>query len=317
MFHLVLVAACIVSSSRLLADEYPASRISAQLMEARQPVEVDLAGMKPGEHREVRYLGRPIWIYRRTREDMEYLASGKQDDLANPNDANLPAIIEDQYKSSIDEPWVRLLMVLEPKLVQNKDRSATSDYLVVLANSPLGCMISYQPPGNRPRPYALFLDVCAGTWFDVAGRVLKSNWTPPPMRAKELAGANLLIPPYYFKSPTRLMIGVVPSQDIPQVDFAAVRARAYARLPLQDRLVYAARYNDADELQRGILALGKAPGAPIPPQVLDGAILGGSMNMIELLLRKGVRPTESSREIATLARRPEIIKLIDQFVDAR
>lgn len=131
----------------MLADDYPTSRINAQLENARHPVEVDLADLKPGEHREAMYLGHPVWIYRRTSEDLKYLESGKQDYLANPKSTGFIYAIEDQYSSSLSEPWVRLLMTSQPQFEQEMYRSENKEYLVVMANSPLGCLIKQAVPG--------------------------------------------------------------------------------------------------------------------------------------------------------------------------
>lgn len=317
MCCMVALLVCSSWSSQLLADNYPTGRINAQLENARQPVEVDLADLKPGEHREALYLGRPVWIYRRTSEDLQYLESRKQDHLANPESTELIYVIEDQYSSSLGEPWARILMASQLQFEQEMYRSENKEYLVVMANSPLGCTIKQVAVAQRPQPAVPFLEVCAGTWFDVAGRLLKSNWVPPAARAKALAGANLLIPPHYFMSPTQLVIGLKPSQTIPQIDLAAIRATVYARLNPAKRLAYAAIFNDIGEVRRQLQAMDQNPAATVGSDVLDSAIYGGSMELIELLIKHGARPTDNSREIAKFQERPEVISILGKFEDKR
>lgn len=243
---------CSLLSTLAPAADYPSSRIAADLEKAHTPVIVDLSDLGPGGLRAVEYVGDTIWIYRRTKADLEYLRSAQHAHLANPTSAGFLEVIGDLYWSSTAEPLVRLLMVTQPQIEKTPFRSANENFLVVRSSGPLGCALKKMPPGLRPMPAAPFLDVCAGTWFDVAGRVLKSDWTPPRSRTKVLAGGNLLIPPHHFTTPSRLVIGLAPSETIPEIDTAALRSRVYARLSRGDRLSSAAAYNDIEEVRRGL-----------------------------------------------------------------
>ena len=317
MLTIAILWICSLLSTLAAAADYPSSRIAADLEKARTPEIVDLSDLAPGDLRTVEYASEPIWIYRRTEADLEYLRAAQHEHLANPTSAGFLEVIEDQYSSSTSEPIVRLLMVSQPQIEKTPFRSANENFLVVRQLGPLGCALKHMPQDLRPMPAAPFLDVCAGTWFDVAGRVLKSDWTPPPSRAESLAGGNLLIPPHHFTSPTRLVIGPAPSETTPEIDTAALRSRVYARLSPEDRLSYAAAYNDIEEVRHGLRNGVPAQPAlntwPCPSDPLDGAIIGGSIEIIQLLLERRARPTTNSFEVVELVQRPAVEALLKQY----
>jgi ubiquinol-cytochrome c reductase iron-sulfur subunit len=317
MLTIAILWICSLLSTLAAAADYPSSRIAADLEKARTPVIVDLSDLAPGGLRAVEYASDEVWIYRRTKADIEYLRAAQHAHLANPNSAGFLEVIEDQYWSSTAEPLVRLLMVTQPQIEKTPFRSANENFLVIRSSGPLGCALKKMPADLRPMPAAPFLDVCAGTWFDVAGRVLKSDWTPPPSRTKALAGGNLLIPPHHFRAPTRLVIGLAPSETIPEIDSVALRSRVYARLSPEDRLSHAAAYNDIEEIRRGLRNGVPAQPAlntwPCPSDPLDGAIVGGSMEIIELMLERGARPTTNSFEVVELVQRPAVEALLKEY----
>jgi ubiquinol-cytochrome c reductase iron-sulfur subunit len=150
---------------------------------AGAPVEVDIAALKPGEKMTVEWRGKPVWIVRRTPEEIAALPK-HDDQLADP-----------QSKRKPDE--------LTPKYARNEGRSIKPDYLVVVGIcTHLGCSPTdrfqkgAQPslPDDWPGG---FLCPCHGSTFDLAGRVFKNKPAPD----------NLEVPPYKYISDTRLLIG--------------------------------------------------------------------------------------------------------------
>lgn len=79
---LILMGCCHAAAA--LADDFPASYIRAQLLKANNRVDVDLAALAPGKPVKVDYVDAPVWIYRRTAEDLEYLRGGPTTQLADP-----------------------------------------------------------------------------------------------------------------------------------------------------------------------------------------------------------------------------------------
>jgi ubiquinol-cytochrome c reductase iron-sulfur subunit len=150
---------------------------------AGAPVEVDIASLKPGEKMTVEWRGKPVWIVRRTPEEVAALPK---------NDAELA---DPQSKRKPDE--------LTPPYARNEARSIKPEYLVVVGIcTHLGCSPSDKfTPGPQPSlpddwPGG-FLCPCHGSTFDMAGRVFKNKPAPD----------NLEVPPHMYLSDTRLLIG--------------------------------------------------------------------------------------------------------------
>lgn len=149
---------------------------------AGAPVEADISALKPGEKMTVEWRGKPVWIVRRTPEQLAELPK---------NDAELADPKSERKAFPI------------PVYANNEHRSLKPEYLVVVGIcSHLGCSPSdkFQTgaqaslPDNWPGG---FLCPCHGSTFDLAGRVYKNKPAPD----------NLEVPPYMFLSDTRLLIG--------------------------------------------------------------------------------------------------------------
>ncbi|RTL42265.1 MAG: ubiquinol-cytochrome c reductase iron-sulfur subunit [Burkholderiales bacterium] len=149
---------------------------------AGAPVEVDISGIKPGEKLTVEWRGKPVWIVRRTPEQVEAL---KKNDslLADPNSDRKAYPIPDYAK--------------------NEARSIKPEYLVVVGIcSHLGCSPSDKfaagPQPSLPDDWnGGFLCPCHGSTFDMAGRVFKNKPAPD----------NLEVPPHMYLSDSKLLIG--------------------------------------------------------------------------------------------------------------
>jgi len=146
-------------------------------------VEVDISAIKPGEKLTVEWRGKPVWIIRRTPEQLAELP--KVDALlADPKSLRKP-----------DE--------LTPEYARNEYRSRKPELLVVVGIcTHLGCSPSDKftpgPQASLPDNWAGgFLCPCHGSTFDMAGRVYKDKPAPD----------NLEVPPYAYLSDSRLIIG--------------------------------------------------------------------------------------------------------------
>ena len=163
-----------------VASFQPSERARA----AGAPVEVDIGNLKPGEKMTVEWRGKPVWIVRRTPEQ---LASLKKTDalVADPNSERKP-----------DE-------ITPMKEARNEYRSVKPDLLVVVGIcTHLGCSPTDKfVPGPQPSLpedwQGGFLCPCHGSTFDMAGRVFKNKPAPD----------NLEVPPYTFLTDSRLLIG--------------------------------------------------------------------------------------------------------------
>src|SRR5689334_21128995 len=149
---------------------------------AGAPVEVDISGIKPGEKLTVEWRGKPVWVVRRTPEQ---LAGLKKNDaqLADPNSERKAFPL--------------------PEGVNKETRAIKDEFLVVVGIcSHLGCSPSDKfaagPQPSLPDDWnGGFLCPCHGSTFDMAGRVFKNKPAPD----------NLEVPPHMYLSDSRILIG--------------------------------------------------------------------------------------------------------------
>ncbi|NDG40926.1 MAG: ubiquinol-cytochrome c reductase iron-sulfur subunit [Betaproteobacteria bacterium] len=146
-------------------------------------VEADISGLKPGEKMTVEWRGKPVWILRRTPEQLEGLK--KLD----------PQLADPKSQRKVDE--------LTPAYARNEHRSIKPEFLVAVGIcSHLGCspsdkLTSGAQPSLPDDWQGGFLCPCHGSTFDMAGRVFKNKPAPD----------NLEVPPHMFLTDTRLLIG--------------------------------------------------------------------------------------------------------------
>ena len=181
-----LVASAVVGGAGVAAVAVPfvsTFQPSERAKAAGAAVEVDISAIKPGEKITIEWRGKPVWILKRTPEQLASLT--KVDALmADP---------KSQRKQ--DE--------LTPAYARNENRSIKPETLVVVGIcSHLGCSPSdkFQPGAQPSLPddwVGGFLCPCHGSTFDFAGRVYKNKPAPD----------NLEVPPHMYLSETRLLIG--------------------------------------------------------------------------------------------------------------
>ena len=149
---------------------------------AGAPVEVDIAALKSGEKVTVEWRGKPVWIMRRTPEQL----------------AELPKL-----DGQLADPQSRRNQELTPPYARNEARSIKPEVLVVVGIcSHLGCSpidkLQSGPQPSLPDDWkGGFLCPCHGSTFDLAGRVFKNKPAPD----------NLEVPPHMYLSDNRLVIG--------------------------------------------------------------------------------------------------------------
>ena len=146
-------------------------------------VEVDISALKPGEKVTVEWRGKPVWIIKRTPEQLAELPK-LDGQLADPKSERNPS-------------------ELTPEYARNEARSIKPEIFVgVGICSHLGCSPSdkFQPGAQPSLPddwKGGFLCPCHGSTFDLAGRVFKNKPAPD----------NLEVPPHMYLSDTTLLIG--------------------------------------------------------------------------------------------------------------
>lgn len=153
---------------------------SAKAKAAGAPVKFDAGKMEPGQLVRVEWRGQPVFVVRRTQEQLDGLAQ---------NDAELkdPAS----------------LVSKQPTYVDQENRALNSEYLVLVGLcTHLGCSPKYikklDPAAPDESWNGGFFCACHGSKFDMAGRVFKN--VP--------ASENLVVPPYTYESGLVMVIGI-------------------------------------------------------------------------------------------------------------
>ena len=150
---------------------------------AGAPVEVDISSLQEGEKLTVEWRGKPVWIVKRTKEQIAELPA-LDSQLADPKSLRKP----DEFT---------------PAYARNEGRSIKPEVLVVvgicthLGCSPVDKFHSGPQPSLPDDWKGGFLCPCHGSTFDLAGRVFKNKPAPD----------NLEVPPHMYLSDTRLLIG--------------------------------------------------------------------------------------------------------------
>jgi ubiquinol-cytochrome c reductase iron-sulfur subunit len=144
------------------------------------PVEVDIAGIKPGELQTVEWRGQPVWILRRNKEMLDGVK--KDDDIVVDPDSTVST--------------------QQPDYARNEFRSIKPEFLILVGVcTHLGCSPQLKPPQDKPEMgpdwNGGFYCPCHGSKFDLAGRVFRG--VPAPI--------NLKVPPHLYLSDSKLLIG--------------------------------------------------------------------------------------------------------------
>ncbi|MEZ5644455.1 MAG: ubiquinol-cytochrome c reductase iron-sulfur subunit [Burkholderiaceae bacterium] len=145
-------------------------------------VEVDISTIAPGEKVVVEWRGKPVWIMRRTPEQLASL---------------------DKVVPQLADPESKRTGFPTPAYARNQHRSIKPEILVAVGIcTHLGCS-----PGDKftpgPQPslpddwQGGFLCACHGSTFDLAGRVFRNKPAPD----------NLEVPPHYYVSENVLVVG--------------------------------------------------------------------------------------------------------------
>ncbi|PRY93393.1 ubiquinol-cytochrome c reductase iron-sulfur subunit [Hasllibacter halocynthiae] len=149
-------------------------------VQALSSIRVDVGGIEPGTQLTVQYLGKPVFIRRRTPEEIEAGRAVDVDDLPDPlaENPNVPA----------DSPALDEFRTLPDFSGEN-----TGEWLVMIGVcTHLGCV----PLGNGAGDFGGWFCPCHGSHYDTAGRIRRG---PAP--------ANLAVPVASFEDETTILLG--------------------------------------------------------------------------------------------------------------
>jgi ubiquinol-cytochrome c reductase iron-sulfur subunit len=181
----IITSACVgaVGAAAVAVPFVSTFQPSERAKAAGAAVEVDISSLKPGEKVTVEWRGKPVWIVRRTPEQLASL-SKLDPELADPKSLRKP----DEFT---------------PTYARNEARSIKPEFLVAVGIcTHLGCSPSdkFQTGAQPSLPdnwQGGFFCPCHGSTFDMAGRVFKNKPAPD----------NLEVPPHMYLSDSRLLIG--------------------------------------------------------------------------------------------------------------
>ena len=145
-------------------------------------VEVDVSAIKPGEKLVVEWRGKPVWVMRRTPEQLAAL---------------------EKLDAEMADPESKRTAYPTPEYARNRHRSIKPEIFVAVGVcTHLGCSPSdkFQTGAQPSLPddwQGGYLCPCHGSTFDLAGRVFKNKPAPD----------NLEVPPHVYLSDTMLLIG--------------------------------------------------------------------------------------------------------------
>ena len=145
-------------------------------------VEVDISTLQPGEMKTVEWRGKPVWVVRRTQQQLDELKA---------------------LDSQMADPHSERTAFPIPEYAKNEWRSIKPEYLVLvgicthLGCSPTSKFATGAQPSLPDDWKGGFFCPCHGSTFDMAGRVFKNKPAPD----------NLEVPPHMYLSDTKLLIG--------------------------------------------------------------------------------------------------------------
>lgn len=144
-------------------------------VQALASIQVDVSGVSPGTQLTVKYLGKPVFIRRRTPDEIEDALAVDLSDLPDTLARN-PNVLGDA-----------------PATDENRAMPGNEEWLVMIGVcTHLGCV----PLGNRAGDFGGWFCPCHGSHYDTAGRIRKG---PAP--------ENLYIPVASFVSDAVLQLG--------------------------------------------------------------------------------------------------------------
>jgi ubiquinol-cytochrome c reductase iron-sulfur subunit len=154
-------------------------------------IEIDLAPIQPGQSVTFTWRSHPLFVRRRTPEEIETARAVPVDDLLDPlaRNANLPenAPATDENRLSPNAGGGQ----------QGAQSMRRAEWLVLVGVcTHLGCTPAASSPQVPEGQYGGWLCHCHGSQYDTAGRVRVG---PAPR--------NLDVPPYQFLSDTRIQVG--------------------------------------------------------------------------------------------------------------
>ena len=174
------------------AFSYPFLRSLVPDTSADMTLEVDVAGLKPGDMKQVRWLGRPVYVVRRSGD------TGSNQSNQSNQSTQSTASVASAGSTKRSDPSLKdpdSVRSNQPDFAANSYRARRPDLLLVYANcTHLGCEVELER--DRTRRFTGFTCPCHSSRFDTAGRVETGS----------AADFNLEVPDYDYIGSTTVRL---------------------------------------------------------------------------------------------------------------
>jgi ubiquinol-cytochrome c reductase iron-sulfur subunit len=154
----------------------------ADVLASGAPANIDLSNLSAGSQRVVKWRGLPLFVARRTPEELKVLQEPRDTRLLRDPDSNA---------------------LQQPSYAKNWHRSIKPEYLVLIGIcTHLGCIPEFKPkPGELAKDWlGGYFCPCHGSKYDLSGRVYEG--VPAPY--------NLPVPPHRFVQDNVIRVGENP-----------------------------------------------------------------------------------------------------------
>lgn len=282
-------------------SSYTETYIKNSIDKFEKSIVVPVKNIKPGKTITVKYGDFVVYVYRRTPQDI----------ISLKKTSSLNMIKEDQRRwKNAERIWqqntlsnIRNYVIRESqkKVSELPFRSLKEEIFVVIGEGlKVGFHVKFLPPEVRNSQFEIFMNVVYGQRYDSAGRQITDTGITIDN------GENLLIPPHSYNKDGDIVLGGIKiNRD------AAITKPNYKGLSAQQKLWLACKNNDYSSV---VEALSKSANPNLKEDkgnALDYAITGSDIRIIKLLINAGAKPTSISREMANIAKRDDILLLLD------
>jgi len=292
---------CLMCTPAFSDSSYPESYIKNSIDSFEKTIIVPVKSINPGGISTVKYGDFVVHIYRRTPQDIISLKKISSPDI----------ITEDQRRwKEADIIWkqgtlsnIRNYVIRESqKQFSGFPFRSIKDEIFVVIGEGLknGFHVKYLPPNFRNNQSEIFMNVVYGQRYDSAGRQLSESGVTLNN------GENLLIPPYSYNKDGDIVLGGININRE-----TAITKPNYRGLSVQQKLWLACKNNDYSSVVDALSGGANPNLKEDMGNALDYAITGSDLRIIKLLLNARAQPTNISREIATIAKRDDILLLLE------
>lgn len=304
-----------------VAEDLPIDFYPEQIAKKQTTIEIDVSEIEPGEIAEAEYGGAPVWVYRRTMEDLDRFLEDGDVGLSDEQIDFVLNNIRKKVRATTSLLNARLQLLDRAELEQSPYRSKNNNYFVFTPLGRLGCALQTEMPvpGQLVLDGAVFFDPCSGYQYDSAGRYLSrraKQYLPSNgaiIRSEFSISRRLETPPHRYTSDGILVVGVEDIHKLPEIPVS--REELYRGLTPTETLLVATAFNDfpAAESALGDGADINLAGnfAETGSLALLRAVLYSSIELVDLLVSEGAVAKSDVFEWAERLGRTDVKELLE------